>query len=90
MCWFYGWTLDDIEAQPYDMIWKAWYAMEGIHAENMLEMISVGCYADMKKESQKKLDKTYQRMAKAHRESQLKTMTPEELAYGIARKQLNG
>ncbi len=72
------------------MVWKAWYAMEGIHAENMLELISVNAYADMKKESQKKIDKTYQRMAKANRESQLKTMTPEELAYGIARKQIDG
>ena len=72
------------------MVWKAWYAMEGIHAENMLELISVNNFAEMKKETQKKIDKTYQRMAKANRESQLKTMTPEELAYGIARKQLDG
>lgn len=64
--------------------------MECIHADEVLEMIPLWSYADMKKETQKSIDKHYKRLSKLNRESSVRTMTPEELAYRIARKQLDG
>ena len=82
--------MNDIESMPYDQVWLAFYGMETIHAEEMLDQITVSAYPDLKPNSQKDIDKRYRRQTRVHRESELRTMTPEELAYGIARKQLDG
>lgn len=75
---------------PYDQVWLAFYAMETIHAEEILEQFMVSAYPELKVKSQKDMESKYRRLTRVHRESELKTMTPEELAYGIARKQLDG
>lgn len=75
---------------PYDQLWLAFFAMETISAEEMLESFTVSAYPKLNVKSQKQLESRYQRQTRTHRESELKTMTPEELAYGIARKQLDG
>lgn len=64
--------------------------MEAIHAEEVLEQIPLVCFPDMKKEARTSIEKKYTRMASANRETNIKTLTPEELAYGVARKQIDG
>jgi hypothetical protein len=82
--------LSEVDSWPSEMIWRAHAAMECIHADEVLEMLPVWNYSDIKKDSQKNIDKHYSRMSKKHRESELKTLTPEELAYGIAKDRING
>lgn len=74
----------------YDEVWLAFYAMETIHAEEMLDQFVVSTFPKMKVKAQRDLESKYLRLTRTHRESQLRTMTPEELAYGIARKQIDG
>lgn len=64
--------------------------MESINAEDVLEKINISSYPNMSKESRKRIDKHYQKAFRNNRESDLKTLTPQELAYGIARKQIDG
>lgn len=75
---------------PYDKVWQAFYAMETIHSEDVLEKLMIASFPNIKQNSQKKIESSYKRLTTKHRESDVKTMTPEELAYGVARKQLDG
>lgn len=90
MCRFFGWSIGDIEQMPYEDIWKAYYALETIHAEEMLDSFLISAYPELKQKNRESIESKYKRTSEMHRATQLKTMTPEELAYGIARKQLHG
>lgn len=74
---------------PYDRVWQAFYAMETIHSEDVLEKLMIASFPNIKSQTQKKIESSYKRITTKHRETETTTMTPEELAYGIARKQLD-
>ena len=82
--------MSDIEGQPYEQTLRAFDAMEWLHAEEMTEQLRILCAPHSKQNYIDSIQKMYDRQASYYRESELKTMTPEELAYGIARKHIDG
>lgn len=72
----------------YAKFWLAYNAMVTIEAEESLSDIEKACAPHSKPEHLKKIESRYKSQARKHIETQTRTMTPLELAYGIAGKQL--
>lgn len=88
VCSFYGWTFDYASKLNQDIFWNFYYCVDIIEAEKEMADIRVISYPHIKDTDRNKILRTLRNRASAQRESQVRTLTPEELAYNDAKESL--
>lgn len=82
ICHCYGWTWDYAKSLPTDLLWTFYDCIDVINAEHearQIDVANVAFSADNK--TRKKITKSIEKRMLSPRETRLKTLTPEELAY---------
>jgi len=80
MCKFYGWTLDQVLALPVDDFEYFWAAITVLEAREMLNLMAVGDYSNMKQSGRDKLFKQLSDEAYPSSLKPVRQMATNELA----------
>jgi hypothetical protein len=85
MCSHYGWTLDYVESLDQETYLKSFMAVDIFEAEKLYSMLDVFSYPSLKERDRDQVIKSLKKRLSANRSADLKTWTPEELAFNEAK-----